>query len=85
MTEVTSYALSDAVKQAVGDLVNRGWTVKPTGWWRHPASDRSTRTPTFEVISPDGHVVRCFPSDMLLTGEFPPYVEQPGWPKEEAS
>lgn len=72
------YGLSDAVKRAIGELVNRGWTVKPTGWWHHPASRRPTTASTFEVSSPDGHIVHCGPSDLLLTGEFPPYVEDQG-------
>lgn len=70
------YGNSDAVKQAIGELVNRGWTVKPTGWWRHPATGRATSTQTFEAMSPDGHTVRCFGSDLMLTGEFEPYVEE---------
>jgi hypothetical protein len=70
------YGLNEATRWAIGELVNRGWTVKPLGWWTHRPGAKPSHTPHFDVIAPDGRTVGCFPSDMLLTGEFDYVTEE---------
>jgi hypothetical protein len=72
MARGMTYELSESVRAAVGELVNRGYTVRPTGWWFPPLKHRgdSRGVASFEVVAPNGLVARCFPSDLLLVGEY---------------
>lgn len=72
---MSGYNLNEATKEAIGELVNKGWTVKPLGWWKRAPGIEPSNVPHFDVIAPDGRTWGCFPSDLMLVGEFEDVTE----------